>query len=245
MDHDELLASLRRDAQALLTAARSAAPDQDIEACPGWKPLDLVWHIGEAHFFWSTMVEQRFTDPHQVESMGPQRPGDESGVFAFAEDSAAGLIDTLSSLDPSTEVWTWSKQKDVAFVIRRMAQETAVHRVDAERAAGNDYRIDPELASDGIDEFLEFFTQRTAEDAPPLDGSVHLHCTDVAGEWLVTTDDDSAYVVTREHAKGDAAMRGDAHDLLMVLWRRSPIESVDIVGDSAVAERLVARTDLE
>ena len=36
--------------------------------------------------------------------------------------------------------------------------------------------------------------------------------------------DDGAggYDVTREHAKGDAAMRGAAADLLLVLWRRLP-----------------------
>lgn len=137
MHHDDLLSSLRADAAALLAAARSADPDQVIEACPGWKPIDLVWHIGEVHFFWGTMVRRRFTDPEQVDSLRPERPADDEGVFDFAEGSAEMLIEALSSVDPSTEVWTWSEQKDVAFVIRRMAQETAVHRVDAERAAGN------------------------------------------------------------------------------------------------------------
>lgn len=245
METEAYLRALRADSQSLLAAARAADPSVAIEACPGWKPVDLLWHIGEVHFFWATMVQRRFTDPEQVDPLRPERPADEAGVYDFAEESAARLFDTLSSVDPATAVWTWSRQKDAAFVIRRMAQETAVHRVDAERAAGNDHRLDAELASDGIDEFLEFFTMWTDAEAPPLDGSVHVHCTDVAGEWLVSTDADGAYVVTREHAKGDAAIRGDAHDLLMVLWRRSPIEAVDIVGDRAVAERLVARTDLE
>lgn len=245
MDHDALLASLRTDAPALLAAASSAPSDRMIEACPAWRPVDLVWHIGEVHFFWATMVARRFTDPGQVGALRPERPEDEAGVYAFAERAAATLIDVLASVDPSTHVWTWSDQKDAAFVIRRMAQETAVHRVDAERAAGTPYRIDAELASDGIDEFLGFFMMRVEKDAARLDGSVHLHCTDVAGEWLVTTDAAGNSVVSREHAKGDAAMRGEAHDLLMVLWRRSPTETVDIVGDTATAERLVARTDLE
>ena len=49
-------------------------------------------------------------------------------------------------------------------------------------------------------------------------------------------------VVTREHAKGDAAVRGPAHDLLMVLWRRQSLDTVEVIGDRAVAERLIART---
>ncbi len=79
-----------------------------------------------------------------------------------------------------------------------------------------------------------------APDAVPVGGSVHLHCTDVDGEWIVAADDDGADVVTREHAKGDAAVRGPAHDLLMVLWRRRPLDTVEVFGDRAVAERLIA-----
>ena len=69
-----------------------------------------------------------------------------------------------------------------------MAHETAVHRVDAEHAAGREHRLAPELAADGIDEFLEFFFPLAAADAPPLAGSVHLHCTDADGEWTVRPD---------------------------------------------------------
>ena len=57
-------------------------------------------------------------------------------------------------------------------------------------------------------------------------------------------DADGADVVTREHAKGDAAVRGPAHDLLMVLWRRQALDTVEVIGDRAVAERLIARTRL-
>ena len=46
-------------------------------------------------------------------------------------------------------------------------------------------------------------------------------------------------MVRREHTKGDAAIRGPAHDLLMVLWRRDPLDTVDVIGDQAVAEHLV------
>ncbi len=74
---------------------------------------------------------------------------------------------------------------------------------------------------------------------------MHFHCTDVEGEWIVGTADDGTSVVRREHAKGDAAVRGPAHDLLMVLWRRAPLETVDVIGERAVAERLLARTNLE
>jgi hypothetical protein len=43
-------------------------------------------------------------------------------------------------------------------------------------------------------------------------------------------------------------VRGPASDLLLVLWRRRPLEgleAVEVLGDAAVARRLVARANLE
>lgn len=120
----------------------------------------------------------------------------------------------------------------------------AVHRWDADTAAGTQTSIAPKLASDGIDEFLTLMLSKVAPHAAAVGGSVHLHCTDVAGEWTVREGDDGQPLVTREHAKGDAAMRGTASDLLLVLWRRIDLASIDVVGDTEVAARFVARAAL-
>jgi hypothetical protein len=53
------------------------------------------------------------------------------------------------------------------------------------------------------------------------------------------------FAVAREHAKGDAALRGPASDVLLVLWRRLPLDAVDVVGDATVAARFVAAPTLE
>ena len=74
---------------------------------------------------------------------------------------------------------------------------------------------------------------------------MHLHCGDVPGEWTVRPTDDGELHVTREHAKGDAAIRGGASDILLALWRRQPLTSVDVVGDAEIAARFVALTSLD
>ncbi len=109
------------------------------------------------------------------------------------------------------------------------------------RASGHEHRLAADLAADGIDEFLEFFFPLAAADAAPLAGSVHLHCTDADGEWTVRSDDGGGHVVARDHAKADAALRGPAHDLLMVLWRRSPLDNVTVFGDTDLATAFVNR----
>jgi uncharacterized protein (TIGR03083 family) len=129
-----------------------------------------------------------------------------------------------------------------------MTQETAVHRWDAANAVGIPYEIPVAVAADGIDEFLTWFAaRRVADGAVAVGGSVHLHCTDtgadtqpsVNGEWLVSRLDESGIEFSREHAKGDAAVRGRAHDLLMWLWRRDA-SGVEILGDVDVAQRFRA-----
>jgi uncharacterized protein (TIGR03083 family) len=241
MEPAQYLDALRRDSTALVAAARRADPAAAVASCPGWSPEDLAWHIGEVHWFWASVVRDRISPDAYAE---PERPPTAEGVFDFAGEAARLLEEALARTDPETPVWTWSEQHNAGFVIRRMAQETAVHRVDAERAAGGDHRIDPDLAADGVDEFLTHFLRWVADDAQPVGGSVHLHCADAPGEWTVSIGADGSTTVVREHSKGDAALRGDAHDLLMVLWRRAPLDSVEVIGDRGVAERFVARTSL-
>lgn len=243
VDPDRLLACLRRDSAALLEAVRAAGPDAPVPSCPGWTAIDLAWHIGEVHEFWGTIVSDRLDDPESY--VQSPRPDTFDATVTFAETTAADLLEALETTDPTTPVWTWAADCSAGFVLRRMAHETAVHRFDAERTAGRRVRtIDAELASDGVDEFLFEFLTWVAEGAAPLAGSVHVHCTDAEGEWLVRDDGQGGYDVTREHAKGDAALRGPAQDLLLVLWRRLALHTVDVVGDRATAERLLARTNL-
>ena len=242
MDRDQYLTCYRRDSAALLDAIRAAGPDATVPDCPGWTAADLAWHMADVWEWWGIIVRDRVTDPRAV--VQTTRPATFDEVFAVAEHWAGELGRVLTDTDAATPHWTWTEDKTTGFVVRRMTQETAVHRLDAERAAGRTYAIDPELASDGVDEFLFAFLRWVDEAAAPLAGSVHLHCTDVAGEWLVVDDGAGGYVVTREHAKGDAAIRGPANDLLLVLWRRLPLDAVEVIGDREVAERLIARTNL-
>lgn len=239
MDVDDYLAALDRDGQALAVAADgrlSAA----VAPCPGWSMADLVWHTGVVHWFWCTVVEGQLSDPPSVR---PDRP-DDGDLLAWYADGLAGLMAMLRAADPSTPVWTWASQKDVAFVQRRMAQETAVHRWDAETAAGSVRRIEREVAVDGVDEFCSFFLALDAPGARPVDGSVHLHATDGDGEWLLRPDGER-FTVTRGHEKGDVALRGPASDLLLALWRRLPLDVLDVVGQRAVGERFLAASNLE
>jgi hypothetical protein len=119
-----------------------------------------------------------------------------------------------------------------------MAQETSMHRWDAEAAAGDSHPIDADLAVDGVDEFLDGFLPRSLRRRPDADlgGSLHLHCTDRPGEWLVRIATGTVDV-RRVHDKGDAALRGTASDLLLWLWARAGVDRLEAFGDPGVVDR--------
>ena len=241
MEKNDFLEALEREGAAFAESCERAGGSTRVPSCPEWSVNDLVWHTAEVHHFWRTVVRERLADPAGYVDV--ERPADGDLVPFFR----IGLDDTvavLSAADPAQPNWTWATDHSAGFVQRRMAQETAVHRYDADLAAGRPTPIDAALAGDGIDEFLHWHLGPSRNDAPKANGSVHLHCTDVAGEWTVR-EVDGVHSVTREHAKGDCALRGAASDLLLVLWRRLPLSAADVVGDADVAARFVAYTSLD
>lgn len=242
MDTTDFLTAIERDGAAFAVACEHAGPAAPVDSCPGWSVADLLWHLAEVHHFWATIVgDQRDTWEGYV---APERPADDELGDCYLA-GLGRLLDVLRAAEPTAPNWTWSSDHSAGFVIRRMAQETAVHRWDAEHAAGFDWSIDAELASDGIDEFLHHFRGDGSGEGEAVGGSVHLHCTDAHGEWMVRPLADGGSDVTREHAKGDAALRGAASDVLLVLWRRLPLGAIEVIGDEGVAARFVADPSLE
>jgi uncharacterized protein (TIGR03083 family) len=172
-------------------------------------------------------------------------PGDEGRLLDWYRGTLERVAGQFEAADPSVGIWTWTGNPTdtVGWVQRRMAQETAVHRWDGEAASSQQTDVDAELARDGIDEFFDVFLP-TLPGATSLEGTVHLHRTDGDGEWLVTMRH-GAVTVTREHAKGDVAVRGAASDLLLMLWRRCAPDGLETFGDRAVLDRFLAVVEID
>jgi uncharacterized protein (TIGR03083 family) len=234
LDATVYLDSIRTEATALVDAAEQAGLDAPVPACPDWTVADLLEHIGRVHRWaarTSTMPpSDEFPSGSDIEIAEPAvRPGW----------VRAGAVELVAALDrPSdTPSWTWIPPNTVGFWQRRQAHETALHRVDAESAGGTTPEIDDQLAADGIDELLEIVATTPWREPPTGDGeSLHFHCTDVTGEWLVRLTPQGVDVA-REHAKGDVAARGTASDLLCWLQGRGPVERLEVFGDEALLAR--------
>jgi uncharacterized protein (TIGR03083 family) len=230
---------LQRDGADIIGAAHRMGLDVDVPSCDGWTMGDLIWHMSGVWTFWRFIVKNDVTTEEEL-SKYPEIPRVADGMLLdWASTALNGLHAVLTSTPPHKEVWTWAGNADVWWIRRRMCQETAVHRWDSEQVTGDPYEIWSLVAADGIDEFLNVFTPRQRKE--PLPGTVHLHCTDTSaeenGEWMIHSLDEGSIDVERTHAKGDAAIRGTANDLLLWLWGRDA-GPVEILGDRALAANL-------
>ena len=241
----DAIAHLRTDAVEFLEIVSDHGFDHTVASCPGWNLGDLTWHLGGVWNFWGRVVAEGVTSVDVLQTWeATPRPSD-TFLIDWVMAAHTSLFSALAGAPPHQEVWTWTgANRDARWVERRMTQETAVHRWDASNSVGLPYDIPVAVAADGIDEYLTWFAGR-GSDATPVGGTVHLHCTDTdaGGEFFVSELDASGATFTREHAKGDTAIRGRATDLLLWLWKRDagPIE---ILGDDTVAVRFRSFTDL-
>lgn len=231
-------AVVEREGRALRDAA-GADLGAKVPTAPEWEVADLLRHIGLIHARTSVILRTGTMErPSRRNGMLPDAP--EDGLLDWFDDTLAGLVADLRAVDdPDRPVWSFVPSlQQAGFWPRRMAHETTVHRVDAELAAGRPVGpIDPALAVDGIAETLAVFGAAAPERSPGDGRTVHLHATDVEGEWLVRFEADGV-VIDTGHAKGDAAVRGPAADLLLWLWGRAPLDGLDVFGDRTAAEAL-------
>ncbi|GII29914.1 maleylpyruvate isomerase N-terminal domain-containing protein [Planotetraspora mira] len=250
MDFSRLLSCLEDDFALLRTAVVSADPSARVPSCPDWSAGDLARHVAEVYL-------------HKAECIR---------LGAFPEEWPPGVLDSdpVTSLDrahavlsgqfsahsPADPAATWHEpDQTVGFWIRRMAQETVIHRIDAELAAGRPVSpIPDDLALDGVDEVLKLFlgygstrwlddfgTLLDDPDERPVTVSTSHHAwtlTAVAGEGA-----QPGHVDVKDAATGfdgEALVSGDAAPLLRWLWNRDDDASVRISGDAALLKQFHA-----
>jgi hypothetical protein len=128
--------------------------------------------------------------------------------------------------------WTTDSQDIVRASARRQAHEALIHRVDAEQTAGLESVIDPDLAADGVAEFLE----RMIGDVAPSSwsarsGLIEMYATDVNQRWYVRVDEAGARLDVQPEGPTLATIAGPAYDLDLTLWRRSGWSTLTFEGD--------------
>jgi uncharacterized protein (TIGR03083 family) len=125
-----------------------------VPSCPGWTVADLTRHVGEVYLH-KTLAMREGAEP---EPWPPAGLADEDPVVLL-DRTYAGLIGEFAAREPGDPAGSWyAPDQTVGFWIRRMAQETVIHRIDAELGTGQPVAPVPaDLAVDGVDELLKVF----------------------------------------------------------------------------------------
>jgi uncharacterized protein (TIGR03083 family) len=125
-----------------------------VPSCPGWTVADLTRHVGEVYLHKTlAMRDGAEPDPWPPPELADEEP------LALLDRAYAGLMGEFAARRPEDPAGSWyTPDRTVGFWIRRMAQETVIHRIDAELGAGQPVGPVPaDLAVDGVDELLKVF----------------------------------------------------------------------------------------
>ena len=242
MEIGQHITAIGQEAKLLAEAAERGGLNPEVPTCPGWDMRELVRHLGMIHLWAAGHVAELHDDSWGDDldeftkfwpDLGIFWPDDEN-LIAWYLATNANLVQTLESAPPDVEAWTFlPAPSPLAMWARRQAHETAVHRFDAENAAGIASRFDPVLAADGIDELLAGFAPRKPEFPVKKEHTVLVHATDTEDRWHVTLAP-TGITTTRGDGAGDLALVGTAADLYLMLWNRGEQSSIAVTGDREV-----------
>ncbi len=240
MEIAEHIAALRRQGEWLADAAERAGLDASVPPCAPWRVKDLLRHTGYVHRWAARHITEC---PDQILDGPPEEEilrggADDNRLLAWFRDGHAALVQTLATADPAVECATFiAAPSPLAFWARRQAHETAIHRADAESAAGATPEYEADFAADGIDELIMGFGRRRKYQPGSAAGGTRLHmlAADTGDAWLVEANEGRLQPrrnADREQEAG-CTVSGPASGLYLYLWNRADADrvGVTVTGD--------------
>jgi uncharacterized protein (TIGR03083 family) len=223
-----------------------------VPTCPEWTLRQLATHTGRAQRWAAEIIVTRSAQAIPFREVPDGRLPDDPAQHADWLRAGAERLVTAVQGAGGDLIWTFAGPGPASVWARRMAHETAVHRADAELQAGRRPALAPDLAADGIDEWLFLSGPAPGEDdtrrsALPDGAVMHIHATEDGlageGEWMVRRAG-SRVLVEHGHGKGDVAVRGPAGSLLLMLVRRIPPDDreLQVLGNEALLTSWLAAT---
>lgn len=222
VDH---LSHLAADAARTAHVLRTADPGVAVPGCPDWTLRDLGTHLGQVHR-WAAEVVRTGGRAAQ-----PQVQVADAELGDWLAEGAAELLQVLRGTEPDRPCWAFAGEQQASFWRRRQALETVVHRLDAERAAGDPTPVPADLAEDGVAEVVDLLHARQVQlgrTAAPTKAAT-----------LVSTSSGRTWVLGK--GAPTATVTGPPEQLLLLLWKRDST-GLQRAGDlTALGDLLAAR----
>ena len=218
-----------------------ADPGLQVATCPDWTLSELARHVGRGHRWVQRIVATHAQEPVDMATAGLDFPGTAALRAAWLCSGAEVLLDSIREAGGETAVWSWSEDRTVGFWLRKITHDTIIHRVDAELTVGVQPTLAPATAADGIADLLATISTLSAVDHPDpilaeLRGTgqiLQFHATDSGHHWRMSRRSDRVHW-THGQGTADVDLRGTAFDLLLVLYRRALIDTVQVRGNESL-----------
>ncbi|HEX8864823.1 MAG TPA: maleylpyruvate isomerase family mycothiol-dependent enzyme [Lentzea sp.] len=250
LSYERHCAEIVNQASLLVSALDGADLGVQVPSCPDWTVNQLLRHVGFA-FRWAdkTIREKQpeidFTVNEGLDVAGyAGEKASELGPWLI--DGAQSLAAALQAVDPDEMIATLAGHPGPRLWARRMAQETVIHRWDAEHALRVPFEIEHDLAADNLTEWAQFalpfaFLRWPAETASLVGpgNTVHLHATDFDCE-LVLDLTGPRPSMREAHEKAAVAVRGPVAALMLTVYRRRPVDGLEVFGDRDLLDRVLA-----
>ena len=203
-----------------------------------WKVRDVVAHLGGVHR-WAA----RIVAASSMDGPGFQKSKlDGTELLDWFDDGVTALVDVLRATGPDEPCPNFNPGSPelVRFWLRRQLHETTIHRWDVEAAAGAPAPIPVDVATDGIDEYLDVFVRTRGKQT--LSAPLRLAATEADRSWTVTPAAKQGRVDVDTTGEVDAAsaIEAPAAELLLLLWGRLSFAEAGlaVTGDEGVARSL-------
>ena len=244
----DLLRLIDERSTAFRAVVRSA-PDLDVPvpSCPGWTLADLAQHIGAGRRSWAATVAagaaatgRVLPDPEEATA-----PRDRVALDAWLAASTQQLLDALAEAGPDRPCWTWwgasQSPQTSGAVARHQLQEVAVHTWDAQLAVGAPQPLPPQVALDGVEEFLSTCVATTSP--WPYEPATVVYRATEGAAWRLGLSAEGARAERLAGADGawepDVTGSATASDLVLLMYGRLPVDVLDIDGDRRPLDGLV------
>lgn len=234
------IAVIAAEARRISGLIRSADLTATVPHLGRWKVRDIAAHLGGVHRWAARIVGTR--------SMGG--PGFTKSKLTGTELCDwfdAGVEDLLvvlraNNADDDCPNFNPGSPNTVAWWSRRQMHETTVHRWDIESALGCTTQIDPAVAADGIDEYLDVFVRTRGKQT--LIAPLILTTAQPKRAWTLSPAARRGRIDITDgrSAEATAELTGRPEEVLLALWGRlSPSEAhLETRGDPEVAASLMS-----
>jgi len=229
-----------------------------VPTCPGWSMLQLMRHVGRGDR-WAAQMIREDVDELDVRAVVDGRPPDDVNLaLDWLRASAALVVAAVAAKGPGSLVPTFLGRRPGTWWLRRRLHEATVHRADASlaRADASDfspYSLEPHLAADGLDEWLERVIESVEQgsmSSPLRPGrQLALRCTDLTWGpelWALQGTDGGVIRIDATAIAAATLLEGRAEDIFLSLVRRRRIEQTEVLvdGDITVWQDWLASTPL-